>query len=260
MAGTYIPIGQGSTPAFTLIIDEYITPRLMSFRQITINDDQCTLSPDDNLTWSTTYGNILSAAPFRVRKMGQLIPTSQVTDMNWEKGTFKAGTVSIGGDKAPLEEVLCSYWFDYFPTPIIESFLKVAMQIVNTAAYGPTTTYTIDTAPTEWYGVLTDMAFAQCMEKLLLDYDLWRYRLLFAIGPNEVEGGGGDVVSQIETLKQNAESRAARTLENEKFKCGNVLAAPTRVYYDAVRGIGGGRGGYPVIGGRLRGWRPTRLI
>jgi len=96
------------------------------------------------------------------------------------------------------------------------------------------------------------------MEKLLLDYDLWRYRLLFAIGPNEIEGGGGDIASQLETLKTNAESRAARILENEKFKTGNYLSPPTSAYWAGISG--GGSGGLQVYGGRLRGWKPNRFI
>jgi hypothetical protein len=124
------------------------------------------------------------------------------------------------------------------------------------------TTYTIESAPVGWYGVITDLAFAQCMEKLLLDYDLWRYRLLFAIGPNEIESGGGDIAGQIETLKTNAEERANRTMENPKFKCGNFLSYPTVYYYDGIRGLGGSMGahGIPFLSGRLRGWKPTQWV
>jgi hypothetical protein len=100
------------------------------------------------------------------------------------------------------------------------------------------------------------------MEKLLLDYDLWRYRLLFAIGPNEAYGdGGSDISGQLTTLKQNAEERASTAMQNEKFKVGNYLAPPTQVYFDSIKGIGGSSGahGVPYISGRLRGWKPNRL-
>jgi hypothetical protein len=260
--GTHIPTGLGSSSASNILIDEYLTPRLMSFRQIHIHDEPCNLSPDDQLTWSTTFGCWLEDAPLRVWKMGQELASSVITDIDYEYGTFKAGAVAVGGDGRPREEVTCTYWFDYFPVAILEGFFKCAVQIINASAVGSSTSYTMETAPTSWYGVMTDLAFAQCMEKLLLDYDLWRYRLLFAIGPNEIEGGGGDIVGQLETLKQNAEERANRAMDNEKFKSGNYLAPPTIFYYDGIRGMGGSRGahGIPFLSGRLRGYKPNSWV
>ena len=78
----------------------------------------------------------------------------------------------------------------------------------------------------------------------------------------EVEGGGGDIASQLETLKQNAESRADAAMDNEKFKSGNYLAPPTVYYFDAIRGMGGSRGlhGIPFLTGRLRGWKPNSYV
>jgi len=258
-SGTYIPTGVASSSAFNTLIDEYLTPRLMSFRQIHIHDEPCNLSPDDQLTWSVTFGNWLQAAPLRVWKMGQELASATITNVNYTYGSFQAGVVTVGADGRPREEVLCTYWFDYFPVAVLEGFFKCAIQIINATAVGSPTSYTVDTAPTSWYGVMTDLVFAQCMEKLLLDYDLWKYRLLFAIGPNEIEGGGGDIAGQLETLKSNAEERANRAMENEKLKSGNYLSPPTLYYYDGIRGLGGSRGahGIPFLTGRLRGWKPN---
>jgi hypothetical protein len=131
-------------------------------------------------------------------------------------------------------------------------------------AVGPPTFYTIDGSPTNWEGVITDLAYAMAIERLLLDYDLWRYRLVFAVGPNEMEGGSGaDIASQLTTLNQNAEERAAAAMANEKFKVGNYLSPPTRFYYAAVRGMGGaisGGHGQAFIGGKLNGWKPNKYI
>jgi hypothetical protein len=109
---------------------------------------------------------------------------------------------------------------------------------------------------------MTDLAFAQCMEKLLLDYDLWKPRMIFAIGPNDVYGGGGDITGQLETLKQNAEARADKTMDNEKFKSGNYLSPPTQFYYDSINGMGGSSSahGIPFLTGRLRGWHPNQWV
>jgi hypothetical protein len=85
--------------------------------------------------------------------------------------------------------------------------------------------------------------------------------LVFAISPADLEsGGGGDVASQLTTLKQNAEERANTAMQNDKFKTGNYLAPPTRFYWEAIRGVGGGRGahGIPFIGGKLNGWKPNK--
>jgi hypothetical protein len=259
--GTYVPTGVASTAKFNHLIDELMTPRLMSFRQICLHDEMCTLSPDDNLTWGTTFGNWLDAAPLRIRKNESPLAAASVTNINYVTGTFQVGVVDVGLDNRPRDAVEASYWFDYFPVAVLEGFYTAAISIVNTSAFGPPTEYTINSAPTYWEGVLTDLAFAMCIEKLLLDYDLWRYRLIYAIGPNEIDGGGGDIAGQLETLKSNAEERAYRTLDNEKFKSGNYLAPPTAAYFASIRGgTGGGVHGIPYLSGRLRGWKPNRIL
>lgn len=260
-AGTYIPTGVSSTAKFNHLIDELMTPRLMSFRQIHIHDEPATLKTD-RLTWASTFGNWLQTAPLVVRKNGVPLLPAQVTSADYTYGTFRADPVDLGPDMRPRDVIEITYIFDYFPTQILEGLYTAALSIVNMTAVGPPTYYTIDSAPTPWEGVITDLAFAMCMEKLLLDYDLWRYRLIFAISPQDLEsGGGGDIAGQLTTLKQNAEERASAAMQNEKFKTGNYLAPPTRYYFDAIRGLGGSRGAHGVTyEGKLHGWKPTRYI
>jgi hypothetical protein len=201
--------------------------------------------------------------PFRISKNGCQFPGYTIT--SYEKGEFQVGAVDIGTDGCPRDSVEATYQFDYFPVEVLEGFFNAAVEVVNTGAIGPPTNYKLDGSgtvpPDYWDGVLLDLAFAMAMEKLLLDYDLWKYRLVFAIGPNEVYGGGGDIVGQLETLKSNAESRAARTLENEKFKTGNYLSPPTSIYFQSIRGAGtSSPHGIPFLTGRLRGWKPNRYV
>jgi hypothetical protein len=258
--GTYIPTGVASTAAFNHLIDNLMTPRLMSFRQIHIHDEPANLDVD-KVTWRSTFGNWLTAAPLIIRKNGALFAT--VSNIDYVNGTFQANPVDVGADSKPRDTVEASYIFDYFTTSVLEGLYTSAISIINMTAFGPPTYYTVDTAPTNWEGVMTDLAFAMCMEKLLLDYDLWRYRLVFAVGPADLEsGGGGDIANQLTTLKTNAEDRANEAMRNEKFKTGNYLAPPTRFYYDAIRGLGASRGahGIPFVGGKLHGWRPTKYI
>jgi len=258
--GTYIPTGVASSARMNHLIDELLTPRLMSFRQICIYDEQAGFGCD-GVTWGVTFGGWLPTAPVKVRKNG--CPCETITNVDYAYGTFQAGAVDVGLDGRPLDTVEVNYSWDYFPTAVLEGFYMVAVSLVNMTAVGPPTSYTIESMPVAWEGVVTDLVFAQCMEKLLLDFDLWKYRLIFAVGPNEVYGGGGgDIVSQLETLKQNAEQRAEKAMDNEKFKTGNYLSPPTSIYYNAIRGPGGGYGphGIPFLTGRMRGYKPNKWV
>lgn len=258
--GTFVPTGVASTAKFNHLIDDLMTPRLMSFRQIHIHDEVASLDVDGQ-TWHSTFGNWLTAAPLVIRKNGILCAT--VTSINYTNGTFQANPVDVGADTKARDVIEASYVFDYFTTAILEGLYTAAISIVNMTAVGPPTSYTIDNSPTNWEGVITDLAFAMCMEKLLLDYDLWRYRLIFAIGPADMEsGGGGDIANQLTTLKTNAEDRANTAMQNEKFKTGNYLAPPTQFYYSSIRGMGASSGahGVPFVGGKLHGWKPTRYM
>jgi len=262
--GTYVPTNVASTPKFSHFIDDLLAPRLMSFRQIFIHDEPAVLQTD-KAYWKVTFGNWLQAAPLLVRKNGVLIDASSgLAGIDYVDGKLQANPVDLGADGKPRDTVEITYVFDYFGTAVQEGMLTAAVSIVNMTAIGPPTSYTIENAPTNWEGVITDLAYAMCIEKLLLDYDLWRYRLVFAIGPNEMEGGSGaDISNQLTTLKQNAEERANTAMQNEKFKTGNYLAPPTRYYYAAIRGMGGGIAGahgIPFLGGKLNGWKPSKYL
>lgn len=259
---TFIPTGLGTTAKFSHLVDDLMTPRLMSFRMIHINDEPCGLQPD-RVTWHTTFGNWLQGSNLVIVKNGMMLDmTTQVTNIDYVYGTFKAGTPDLDGQRASRDVIEATYVFDYFPEMVLEGFITAAVSIINTTAVGPPTSYTVDSAPTNWEGVIVDLAFAMAMEKLLLDYDLWRYRLVFAIGPNEVEGGGGDITGQLTTLKQNAEQRADKAMDNPKFKSGNYLSPPTTLYYSSIRGFGSSSGahGVPFISGRLRGWKSNKYV
>ena len=259
--GTFIPTGVGSSANYSNLVDTLMTPRLMAFRMIHIADEPCELMPDF-VTWRVSYGNWLVGSNIVIRKGGMIQNiTSQITNIDYVNGTFQAGTPDLDGQKVSRDTLEATYVWDYFPQPVLEGFLTAAVSIVNMTAVGPPTYYSIDTAPSNWSGVIVDVAYAMAMERLLLDYDLWRGRMVFAIGPNEMEGSSGDIVNQLTTLKQNAEQRADKAMDNPKFKTGNYLAPPTGYYYSSIRGFGGSEGshGVPFITGRLRGWKPNRI-
>ena len=261
-SGTFIPTGLGTTATMSHIIDDLLTPRLMAFRQIHIMDVLAELDFDCQ-TWYTTFGNWLVGEKLIIRKNGMMMNlTTEITDIDYVHGRFKAGTTEVDGQRVPLDVIEMSYVFDYFPQAVLEGFVTCAVSMINCTAVGTVTSYTVDNCPTAWEGVIVDLAFAQAMEKLLLDYDLWRYRLVFAIGPNEVEGGGGDITGQLTTLKQNAEDRAQKAMDNPRFKMGNYLAPPTSLYYSSIRGYGASSGAHGIqfLSGKLRGYKSNRWM
>lgn len=271
-ASTYIPINQSGNEKLDYIIDSMLTPRLLLFRQIEVSDEQLRLETD-RVTWKTLWGNILPGAPIVVNRAGERLKPGQFTvdnefgritfgDVN-DAGEIVAGEATIPmsyGNGKPAIDVTANYVFDYFPNGVLSGFIQNALGIVNTAVVeSAPTSYTVETFPEAWGGVLTDLAFALCMERLLLDYDLWKGRLIFAIGADQLlEGAGGDIVGQLTTLKQNSEQRAYRTLENPRFKAGFYVSAPTPYYWRAVYAPGS-IGSSRYQGGRLRGWKPTRI-
>jgi hypothetical protein len=268
---TYIPMDASASDRVNLIVDNFLTPKLVRFRQIEVNDESLTLDHDRE-TWLFAWGNILQSAPLRITRAGERIAVDdisvdyeygKVTFDDVEDGRFTSNSENIevyGPDGRPLVEVTASYTFDYFPVNVLEGFLRSACNIVNSAGDSASpTSYSLEKCPEYWHGVLTDLAFAMCMERLLLDYDLWKGRLIFALGADMIlEGMGGDIVGQLTTLKQNAEQRAYKTIDNKTFKSGGrVLAYPTNNYYRAISTIG--MSGQRQMGGRLRGWKINRL-
>jgi len=259
--GTYIPMGVASTEKMNHLIDDLLSPRLLGFRQIHINEEPAELLPD-KVTWKVTFGNWLQNENcVRIWRNNKMVRYKQIKKIDWEMGQFVMGSdPDLDAAKVPRDTMIVDYIFDYFPAKVQEGFLTAAVSVINMRAVGPPTSYTLETAPTNWEGVIVDLAFAMCMERLLLDYDLWRYRLVFAVGPGDVEGGGaGDIASQLTTLKQNAEERANAAMDNPKFKTGNYLSPPTVAYYQAIRGFGTGYIG-GVWQGRLHGWKPNRYL
>ncbi len=253
LTGSYVTINASPNTRINYIVDNMMTPRLLSFRQVTVYDELATKV--SSTVWKLTYPNWNSTFPFIYTLNGQQILASAVTP------DYILGTVTMGSAINDGDVFNVTYNIDWFPIVVLTGFIYQALDIINNSGTNSApTSYDLSDAPQQWDGVIADLAFSMAMEKLMLDYDLWYGRVVFAIGANEMnEGGGGDVISQIESLKQNAEERANISLNNEKFKLGNILAAPTSVYYAAVRGFSrtGVHGGWY---GKTRGWKPSRYI
>lgn len=249
--GSYVPINAHSNEHINTIIDNMLTPRLLSFRQITIHDEQAVYCGSNS--WKISYPNLNEAYNIRITLNGRLLDnTTEILSIDYILGEIVLNIVYTDGD---IVEV--TYNIDWFSVGILAGFIYQTIDIINNSGQAASPTlYTIDNAPQNWYGVIADLSFAMAMEKLLLDYDLWYGKLIFSIGSDELYSGGGDIVGQLETLKANAEERAKISLDNEKFKIQNYLSRPTGIYYAAIHG---GRGGYCHYG-KLRGWKNNRIM
>ena len=269
--GTSIAIGQGTTPQRIYMIDNLLTPRLLAFRQIHIWNEEPVRLLSDNVTLKLTFGNILQTkAALELTKSGKRLTGVDIQSIDYDAGEIILNPVvsgnvivpaiQIGPDGNALDVVSATYIWDYFPVPVLEGLLLQGISTVNTAAHGASTYYTLENCPVPWYGVICDLAYAFAMERLLSDYNLWKYRLVMAIGPEQIESGSDNIPSQLQVLKNSAEERAMKTIENPKFKCGEIVAGPTKYYWE---GIGGGSisgaHGIPFLGGHLNGFVQTRM-
>ena len=246
---SYVKIGQSSNVRINYIVDKLMTPRLLSFRQITIFDERAVLQ-SDGITWRLSYPSWNEDFPEVVRLNGAKINSGQYS-INYILGYITLAMPVQAGDNINV-----TYNIDWFPIGILEGMIYQCIDILNTAPAGSPTNYTIDTAPASWDGVIADLAYAMAIEKLLLDFDLWYGRLVFAIqGVEDTD----DIVSVLEQLKQNAEERANKSIENEKFKVPNLLKPPTRFYWQGIRGVGRtGSSCSPYGYGKTRGYRPNK--
>jgi hypothetical protein len=249
--GSYVPINAHSIDRINAIVDNMVTPRLLNFRQITVYDEKATNVGIN--AWKLSYPTWNVAFPIQVNLNGQPVTPTAVD--------YIMGNITLTASQDNGDVVNTTYNIDWFSIGILAGFIFQAIDVINNSGQASSaTSYTINDAPTNWDGVIADLVCAQAMEKLLLDYDLWNGRLIFSIGANNLEDGGGDITSSLETLKANYEERANIALNNEKFKIGNLLAPPTSTYYAAVRGIGRGGMHGGANYGKLRGWKTNKYL
>jgi len=240
--GTYIPINVYPEPRYNNIVDNLLTPRLVPYRQVVIYDEVSTLQ-NDGITWKQTYGNWLEDYQIQVRVNGELVSNSALYVRNNMFGTLTFVTALGVSDRVSV-----TYCFDYFGSGVLKGLVNQAFQMVNTMSIGSATDYKVTDCPDYWDGAIAEWAFIFALDKLILDYDMWYGRLIFAIPSME---DASDIVGVLQSLKNDSENRANKIMDNERFKIPPTLALPTSTYYAAVRG-----GAYA---NRTRGWRSNRI-
>ncbi len=253
--GTYIPkIATGNDRIDTLI-NVMLFPTIMEFEQIIINYETGTILDERLLRF--TYSNWNPAYPAEVYlNGGRKMLSEKLFRIDHEMGK-----ISLDFDLTPGDTVQATYCFNYFPQPVLEGFIRRAVIVTNTAGNGAVLNHTVETLPDSYLGIVADLVVSMCMEKLILEYDLWKGRLIFAISQNGFYDGGDSIVSQLETVKRNAEERAYMSINNPKMRAPNLLAKPTEHYYEAL--LVGSTARYrngSISYGPLRGARFNRLV
>lgn len=264
--GSYVRTGLTGIPRIDYIIDVLLAPNLLEYRQICIHHEKATFLA--NKTFKFSYQNWNPDYPVQLFLNNNPNPLAEETDpvppetepttnytINYEMGQVTFPALENG------DHLMATYCFDYFPVYVLKGFILKAVETVNTAGNSFASLYSIDNAPSNWDGVISDLVMASCMERLILDYDLWKGRLIFAIGPQNLVDGGGDIVNQLTTVKQNCEDRAYKTIDNENFRNGAKVSLPTQYYYQSLlvgsstRTAMAGSGNF----GPLRGFKQNKL-
>lgn len=235
------------------VIDKLLTPSIVQYRQIRIHHELATRLSSNK--YKVTYANLLDDNIQIFMNRGKIpLDNSQYSiDLTTGNITFNFSTTTHDAFEV-------TYSFDYFPSHILYGFLERAVSEINIGPVGTPTSYTFDTAPSYYNGLIANYAYVFCLDKLILDYDIWKGRLIFALPPSALADGSGDIISQLESLRGNAWERINISLNNAKLKAPQTLAYPTPAYFQGISPLGrySGYSGHGFNGGKLRGLKINR--
>lgn len=255
LPSSYVEQSDTGNKRIDTLVDVYVHPTIAEFRQIVIHYETGTPYSPTGIRF--TYQNWNKAYPVELHLNGGEIPlSSDLYSVDHQFGRIETSFGLEQGDNA-----MATYCFNYFPQHVLDGFVRRAIVTANTAGSGSITDYTVDTIPDSWLGIVADLTISMCMEKLILEYDLWKGRLVFAISNNGIYDGSDNIVSQLELVKRNSEERAYKSIDNPKLRAPNVLATPTDRYYEAL--LAGSSARYKngsVSYGPLRGMKFNRLM
>lgn len=228
ITGTYTEEANTGSARVDKLINVMVQPTIAEYRQIIIHYETATLAGKNSCRF--TYQNWNQAYPVELFLNGGAIPI----DSSQYSVDYEMGRMTLNFDLTPGDSIMATYCFDYFPVHVLQGYIEKAVVVLNTAGSSMPTAYTYETLPEGWLGIVADLVVAMCMERLILDYDIWKGRLIFAISNNGIYEGGADIVGQLETIKHNCEERAYKSIDNEKLRVGGYLAKPTQYYYEAL--------------------------
>lgn len=221
------PINSGIS-SVDKIINDMVYPQIWMFCEIHAYYETGSRLRDGS--YKFTYGNwnkTFEPEVFLNGSENQLNPSNYSID--YEKGIIIPNYESTSGDN-----MLCTYNFSWFKPETLISYVERSIGTINYHGQGATTNYTTSDLPEGFYGISADLCVAMAMESLLLGITMWYGKLIFAVSANDLYNGGGDVASQLETIKRNCQDRAYSSLENEKMRAPNSIAKPTPAYWRSV--------------------------
>ena len=228
ITGTYIEQASTGNSRVDTLINVMVQPTIAEYRQLIINYETATIASPTSCRF--TYQNWNPSYPVEVFLNGGTIPL----DSSHYTIDHEMGRITLDFTLSPGDSVMATYCFDYFPVHVLQGYIQRAVVTLNTAGNSMPTNYTYENVPEGWLGIIADLVVAMCMERLILDYDIWKGRLIFAIDTNGLYNGSDNIVSQLETIKHNAEDRAYRSIDNAKLRTGGYLSKPTQYYYEAL--------------------------
>ena len=182
---------------FDKIINDMVYPQIWMFCEIHAYYETGSRLRDGS--YKFTYGNwnkTFEPEVFLNGSENQLNPSNYSVD--YEKGIIIPNYESTSGDN-----MLCTYNFSWFKPETLISYVERSIGTINYHGKGAPTNYTTSDLPEGFYGISADLCFAMAMESLLLGITMWYGKLIFAVSANDLYNGGGDVASQLETIKRN---------------------------------------------------------
>jgi len=232
------------------IINTMVYPQIWMFCEIMVHYEVCNRASDG--AYHFTYHHWNRAYPPQVFLNGSDMPLDgSLYEVNYDEGYITPKFAATTGDN-----LICTYNFSWFTPETLASYIYRSIGTINYHGQGAVTNYTVETLPESFYGIAADLAVAMCCENLLLSITVFYGRLWLAFTGNDLYGGGGgDVASQLETIKRNSEDRAYAQLENERTRAPYHLSKPTPAYWRSISmGTGIRPGPHGQIGyGKLRG-------
>ena len=237
------------------IINNLVVPEIWFFCEIQVHYETGLKLRDGS--YKFTYANWNEAYQPQVFLNGsdhQLNPDLYTID-------YKNGIITPNYETAEGDNMICSYNFSWFTPQALASFVQRSVGTINYHGSGATTSYTVNDLPENFFGISADLCIAMAAETLILSTTMWIGKLIFAISANDLYNGGGDVASQLQTIKRNCQDRAYGSLDNEKTRAPNAIARPTPAYWRSITmGTGvrpGPHGGMSY--GKLRGKKWNKL-
>lgn len=245
---TYVKLKQLQSERQNNIIDNYLTPSIIEYRQITIHHQVA----------ARIYGNEfkLSYQNWNDNEIYVFLNNNPIRlDSDMYSVDRQYGKIFLNFECTAADNIMCTYNFDYFPSHVLHGFLQRAVSQINAGPVGTMSNYTLQNCPQYWDGLIADYAYTYCLDRLILDYDIWKGKLIFSISPQGLADGSDNIISQLQSQRSSAWQRINITINNPKFKAKQALAYPTQHYIDGISPFGRypGMSGNGVTGGRFRG-------